>query len=210
MSTSLSHQAINTHFESIFPELESRLTALSKRFAEPDEARSEMLAASWLNHQSKARRTGELLPASLLAHFAWRRHLSGRVQCGYSTRDVLAPQTFRANRARVVSFAQLSTSKLRHRLDDKTAARVTQALCSSEHERPPVLVARKLDWLAFAVTLPWRLRKILTGLSVGESKTALAKALGISPGRLSQLLDVLAQRIREFFGDENLPDCCAA
>jgi hypothetical protein len=38
----------------------------------------------------------------------------------------------------------------------------------------------------------------------------LARRIGVSPGRLSQLLEKLGQEIVGFFGAENLPACCAA
>lgn len=51
---------------------------------------------------------------------------------------------------------------------------------------------------------------VLRGLVVGDAKGLIARRLGISNGRLSQLLDLLAGEIRSFFTPELLPTWCAA
>jgi hypothetical protein len=198
---------IQTAFQVVLPELESRLNYHSRRFPEPAEAFSEMLASSWINFRSKALRTEVFLGASALAWMARVRLQSGRVTCGYSVCDVLAEQTFKSGRVRVLLLSQLSTTKRKHALTDDEVAKIVKALSTSEHDRPPVRAALRLDWAALTKGLDVRLRKILTALSIGEKKSAIAKMLKISPCRVTQLLAVLADKIREFFG-ENLPDCC--
>ena len=107
----------------------------------------------------------------------------------------------------VLLLSQLSTTKRQHALTDDEVAKIVKALTASEHERPPVRAAVRLDWAALTKGLDARLRKILAALSIGESKGSIAKMLGVSSCRVTQLLKVLADKIREFFG-ENLPDCC--
>jgi hypothetical protein len=133
--------------------------------------------------------------------------LSGRVTCGFSTKDVLGQQTFKMGRVRVVYLSQLDTNKRRHALSDSTVARITNALTTNEHTWPINRAQVRLDWAALAHRLDARLRKILHGLSIGEPKGAIAKRVGISNGRLSQLLVTLAVEIRSFFGMD-LPDWC--
>ena len=197
---------ITAHFNSIYPELKSRLNCLSRHFHEPEEAFSEMLASCWRNLLSKFQRTGILLSASALAFIAHKRHASGRVISGYSNCDVLADNTFRSGRVRVVSFAQMTTTNKAHALDDSTVKRITAALSLSERESPANLAAVRIDWRELCRRLDPRLRRIVEGLSVGEKKAKLAKQLKISAGRLSQLLVDLAKAIVEFFGWSNLPD----
>ncbi|MCY3017583.1 MAG: hypothetical protein NTW87_00930, partial [Planctomycetota bacterium] len=102
------------------------------------------------------------------------------------------------------------SSKRQQVLPDSTVQHITDALTASEHERPDVRAAVRLDWAAFARQLPARLRKIVRWLAIGASKTWIARRLKVTNGRVSQLLTVLAQEIQSFFGPEIVPVGCIA
>lgn len=201
---------IQTSFQALLPELDSRLNCQASRFPEPDEAYSEMLASCWINFRSKALRTGQFLGPAALMWAALIRLRSGRTNCGYSKADVLAEQTFKSGRVRVLLLSQVSTTKRKFALSDDEVHRITHALSTSEHERPPERAAIRLDWEAFAQGLDKRLRFILKALSIGDSKKLIAEKLKVSACRVTQLLEVLGSKIAEFFGPENLPVFCWA
>ncbi|MCY3018791.1 MAG: hypothetical protein NTW87_07155 [Planctomycetota bacterium] len=206
----VSIRKIQAAFQSIAPELESRLWRCARRFQETEEVFTEMYSFAWINFRSKARRLGEFLSAGQLAFMSLRRLSSGRLVTENTVKDALAPMARRLGRTRVIYFSQLSGSKRNQALTDSTVQRITDALTASEREGPDVRAATRIDWAAFMRTLPNRLRRILRGLVVGDAKGLIAKRLGISNGRLSQLLNVLAREITAFFGPEIVPVGCVA
>ena len=201
--------AMKRHFESIYSELFGRVRTYSRHFSDRQEAIAEMIAFSWFNLVRKARRTGTLLSASAMAHVAYLRHRSGRVCSGYSVKDVLADQTFRIGRVKVYRLSQFARPHGEHvDPNDEVENSVAAALSTKERDRPDYRAAIRLDWAAFARRLPVRLRNVLRWLCRGERKNWIAKRLGVSPCRVSQLLDTLAQEIRSFFTPELLPVWC--
>ena len=126
-----------------------------------------------------------------------------------SNADALSEQTSKSGRVRVLFLSQISTSKRKFALSDDEVHKITRALSTSLHERPPERAAVRLDWQAFVATLDKRFKLILHNLTIGESKSNIAKQIGVSAGRVTQILYMLANKIREFFG-ENLPDWCWA
>jgi hypothetical protein len=129
---------------------------------------------------------------------------------GTTVTDVHSPAAQVRGRARVIYLSTLSCSKRHQVLGDSAMQNITDALTASERERPDVRAATRIDWSAFMRTLPNRMRRIVRGLVVGDSKGLIARRLGISNGRLSQLLDVLAREITSFFGAEIVPAGCIA
>ncbi|MCY3017577.1 MAG: hypothetical protein NTW87_00900 [Planctomycetota bacterium] len=197
-------------FETIYPELLSRVTVLARRLPDPDEAAGEMLAFAWANFASVARRGGVFLPPSMLVWMSGVRYRSGRLLTGTTVTDVHSPAAQVRGRAQLIHLSLLSSSRRQQVLSDSTVVHITDALTTSERERPDVRAATRIDWNSFMRTLPRRLRRIVRGLVVGDSKGLIARRLGISNGRLSQLLDVLAREIKAFFGAEIVPAGCIA
>ena len=206
----VSEEQLQAEFHRITPELNSRLKRCARSFPDREEALAEMLAFSWKNFQSKAQRTGQFLPASALAWVSWKRLQSGRVMSGYSTKDVLAAQTFRSGRARVLLLSQLRTSNPRHVLTDRETTTITNALSTRIRERPEVRAQIKIDWAAFCDGLPSRLRRVVRLLAIGHAKKLIARRIGVSAGRLSQILYELRDRLIEFFGAEEMAGFAAA
>ena len=135
---------------------------------------------------------------------------SGRLLAGGSIRDAHSPVAQRRNRTRVIHLSALSVSKRQQTLSDDAVERITDAVSSSERDGPAMRAAARVDWAALARRLPLRLRRILQWLAIGASKTWIARRLGISNGRVSQLLDTLGREITTFFGPDIVPFGCAA
>ena len=201
---------IRRHFECVYRELFSRIRTYSRRFNDRAEAQAEMVAFSWFNLVRKARRTGTLLSASALAHVSYLRHRSGRVVSGYSVKDVLADACFRTGRVKVFRLSQIAAPNGQHAVDDEVAHSIALALSTRERERPDVRAATRIDWAEFAQRLPWRERKILKWLAIGFSKTQISRRLKLSNGRISQILRVIGEELRTFFGPDSIPVLAAA
>ena len=206
VKVTVSQERIQSAFQTILPELNRRLHLNARRYQDYDEAFSEMLAMCWINFRQKALR-GVFLNACALAWIARIRYQAGRVICGYSTADAMADKTIQSGRSRLTLLSQLTTTKPRWKLSAGEVRRITLALSTSERERPLDRAAVRLDWAALAARLDRRLRLILEGLAVGETKSSLAKILKVTAGRVSQLMVVLRREIVTFFG-EALPDTC--
>lgn len=206
----ISIRKVQAAFQSIVPELESRLWRCAKLFKDTEEAFNEMYAFAWINFRSKARRLGQFLSAGQLAFMSLRRLSAGRCVTDNTVRDALAPMAARLGRTRVVYLSQLSASKRQQVLPDSVVQRITEAVSTSERDRPDVRAQVRLDWRAFACQLPVRLRRILHWLSIGARKGWIARRLGISNGRVSQLIGTLAVELRAFFTLGLLPSWCAA
>jgi len=187
--------ALDLHFEKIFPELRSRLKNLSRKFSDPEESFCEMAGSAWKNACSKFKRTGELLPASMLGHVAFKRHKSGRVFSGYSTKDAMGEQAFKIGRCRRIFLSELTASKANESLPDSVVKHITTMLSSREWDTPLERARIRIDWRAFSKTLPRKMRRLLICLVCGFSKTDASIRLHVSQGRISQMLKILGSRI---------------
>lgn len=201
---------INAEFDQRHPELLSRLSRIAHRFRDEEEVLAELQGFAYLNSRSVVLRRGEFLNPSQMAFMAWKRALSGRTIARNTSGDVHGPIARRLHHIHIISLSQLSEARHNLALNDRAVDRIVTALTTSEKEQPDVRAATRLDWAAFMRTLPNRLRRILRGLVIGDSKGLIARRLGISGGHLSQLLDVLAREVQAFFGPEVLPGWRAA
>ncbi|GMV83706.1 MAG: hypothetical protein AMXMBFR7_48900 [Planctomycetota bacterium] len=167
------------NFEDLLPELSSRLARMTKKLPKRirDAAFDDALGAAWLNFSSASRR-GNRLSAKALG-WAACKHLKNRstiTALHYPSRRPEIPVA-------LDEVAADPTSKL------------AQSLTTDEHQSPFERARVRFDWQAFARTQPPRVRVILAGLAEGYSKSEIALGLGISRGRLSQLLTELAHEI---------------
>jgi len=193
-STVMSDATIKAESARISNELGSRIEACAARAHDPDEARQELWAFCWRDFQQAARR-GRILPAGYLVWFGWRWLKAGRTIAGHeSVTEPLSPLCQRRRRARIAHLSVLATQRhINKDLPADIATQLAVALTTRERDDPAYRAATRLDWSAFARRLPIRLRKIVRWLAVGASKSWIAKRLGISNGRVSQLLDTLAR-----------------
>ncbi|GMU94278.1 MAG: hypothetical protein AMXMBFR4_33360 [Candidatus Hydrogenedentota bacterium] len=196
MSTSVAIPAAPSQaaFMALLPELESRAERMTQRLPRryQRDAADDALAAMFLNH-SQAVRNGRTLSTSELG-WAAAQHLRYRsliTQHAYPSR-------------RRDAFISLDSP------DHPTpiAERLARAITTDERADPAVRVQQRIDWKAFARTQPPRMRRILLDLSVGCQKSEIAARLGISRGRLSQILTELAAEIASC-GHAECPPCRA-
>ncbi|MCY3019182.1 MAG: hypothetical protein NTW87_09170 [Planctomycetota bacterium] len=184
----MSDAEIEAEFEKITGELASRIEACVARARDPDEARQELWAFCWRDFRQAAIHD-RILPAGQLVWFGWRWLKAGRSIAGHeSVTEPHSPLCQRRGRARVIHLSALSCSKRQQVLPDSTIQNITEALTTSEKDQPDVRAAMRLDWAAFSRQLPVRLRKILRWLSIGATKTWIARRLNVTNGRVSQLL----------------------
>jgi hypothetical protein len=186
-----SSATINTAFCEILPELQSRAATLAARCYDRQSAADDAINCMFLNFSSAARRGTWLRPAAL--GWAAQHYLRTRA---------LATQAYPSRRSdRTVSINDQHAIR-----NAGMAARLASALTTSEREDPAHRAMVRLDWRTFAREQDRRTRQILLQLAAGEMKAKIAESLGISRGRLSQLLGRLAQEIVAFFGPEGLPE----
>ena len=79
--------------------------------------------------------------------------------------------------------------------------RLTEALTSNIRENRAERCATKLDWASFVQTQPDRIQRVLTGLAEGFSRKEMAKLIGVSQCRITQLMDRVRLSLIEFFAD---------
>ncbi len=77
-----------------------------------------------------------------------------------------------------------------------------EAVIPDDRRSPSDQAAFRIDFPAYLDTLSPRDRKIALELAAGERPGVVAKQLGISAGRISQIRSALAVRWREYHGEE--------
>jgi hypothetical protein len=200
-SDSPSEVQLETRFNVIWPELQSRAKAMSRRFYPDDEeAESEALASMSANFTLAARR-GKWLPPSQLAHYAAIRLRVGRSLTGNCINEPLSVQCRIHKKANVIAFSHAFSPRRSHALPIAIVQRLVNALTSDESENPATRVATRLDWASFLETQPTRIQLVLTGLAEGYSRKEMAERIRVSPGRLTQIMDNVAKDAAEFFPD---------
>ncbi|MEI6233312.1 MAG: hypothetical protein WCT04_09680 [Planctomycetota bacterium] len=200
-----SNEEIETRFNTIWPELESRAKAMSQRYKpDAEEAEAEALASMAANFVTSARR-GKWIPPTMLAHFASARLRVGRQLTGNAINDPLSAQCRIFKKANALHISRLFAPRRSHALPSAMAKRLVDLLTSDIGEDPAVRVALRLDWAAFMDTQPRRIRQIINGLAEGRQRNEMAKRINVSPGRLTQIMDGVKLAVLEFFG-EATPD----
>ena len=199
---------IQAQFISMLPALQKRIRKYAKRFAECEEAFTEMIASAWINYRQRALR-GTMLPAHQLAFVSYIRLASGRTLSGHSVKDVCSPACYKLGRARRIFLSELECSKGNQLLPDSAIRHITHCLSTREHDTPLIRAAMRIDWTAFSKTLSKQFRRLLHCMVVGFSKGDAAKRLRVSPSRISQMLKVLGEHVREFFGEDIVPSAAA-
>lgn len=196
-----STEEIEERFNRVWPDLQSRAAAMSRRYApDAEEAEAEALASMSANYVTAARK-GRWLPPSMLAHYAAIRLRVGRTLVGNCVNDPLGAQCRIRNGATAHSMSHLlATSRFRSE-SPAMRKRLIEALTSNTRENPAERCATKLDWESFVQTQPARIQRVLTGLAEGHSRSDMAKALKVSTVRLTQLLDTVKLDVLEFFGE---------
>ncbi len=173
-------------FEVIMPEIESRSRRHYSRLpaAAQDEAVQESVCQAFALYDSAvARQNFRFTPASL-AIFANRAVDEGRKFAGGTIkRDAM-------DRKRAVSFEDL---------DFDGWERICEALV---RRQTPVLdqVRIRHDWPLFLSELPERSAWIVDEIAAGTMRKDAALELGLSSGRVTQIMDEVAEAYEERFG----------
>jgi hypothetical protein len=189
---------IARRLEALWPELESRCQRMCRRCHDPEETAGELMAFMAVDFVNSAKR-GHWLGGAALAFFAARRLRVARQLCGNAARDALSPVARCMGRSNIVSLDALNDPEAR--MPPRLTQRLTEALASDERESPAELARMRIDWGAFTQKQDRRSRTILTGLAEGRQKKELARRLGVSGSRLTQLLDTLGRDVLGFYPD---------
>ncbi len=116
---------------------------------------------------------------SAIAGFAARAVRSGRRICGQEkAKDVLSPRAQQMHNFTVTKLPDYSTL---------TGNPLAEALMENTETPVPEQVAFRLDFPAWLATLTDRDRRLSTKLALGEKGGQVARAFGLSPGRVSQI-----------------------
>lgn len=145
-----------------------------------DDCVQEVVALAWawyLRLAGRGRDAGDFVGA--LATFAARAVRSGRQLCGQQpARDVLSP---RAQGRHAFAVRGLVCG------DTLAGTPAEDALRDNTRSEVPAQVAFRIDFPAWRATLSERDRRLADSLMVGERAGEVARRLGLSPGRVSQI-----------------------
>jgi len=181
------HPEAQTVFvERFMPEIESRASALLADHGPEarEDAQQEILAQTWAGFLSAWRRgrRSNVTPFTLTA-FAYRHYRSGRrlVRCGRS--DAMSDRSRARGKVKLVrtDSAGHETFQGRARL----------------HLDPADTVRWKLDVAAVIETLSERQQMVLALTAAGWKNHEIAGQLGVSPSRVTQILDEVGEAFME-------------
>jgi hypothetical protein len=101
-------------------------------------------------------------------------------------------------------YCQRQKDLIVERLDkfDKEEDAWQEVVVEDKHAGPAEVAATRVDFSAWLLFLPRRLRKIATFLANGETTTAAAKRFRVSQGRISQIRKELFLAWHRFQGDD--------
>lgn len=178
--------ADDTEFETLLPDLLTRLKAHLRFESDPEEFLAEAVALAWKTRQS-ARRLGKAVRVGSLAFYAACSARAGRSIAGATSRDALS----RTARAR-------SRGAAPQNLPDPDAGQSGYRMLFGDRRcRWPVpdLVAARLDFQDFlARRCDPRDRQIIDDRLAGLRNSEIADRLGISRPAVSQRLRALEHR----------------
>ena len=187
---------IEVRFESLYPEIESRARRMSRRFRDPEECQAESVAFMWLDFANAAR-DGKWLAPSRLAHYAALRLRSGRKLTDNSFRDAMSSQSQVRRHFCVLPFPARHP-KPRRANEVPAADQFIEAIPVTRREDTLDRIATKLDMQVFLSRQPQRVVKILALLVEGYRRIDAARVVGLSPGRVSQVLDAVERDLLDF------------
>lgn len=182
------HQLFNTH---ILPTVEGHARRRFGAAADPV-AEAVALAWAWSRRLWERGKRPEAFGGAI-AKFAVKAVRSGRRAAGTMRRrdamNPIAQARVGFYVAKLLDFETLSDNPLAEALHDNTRT------------PPPDAAAFRIDWPRFLALQPERERRMAEQLASGEPANVVARRLGVSAGRLTQLRKRLRDRRREFHGD---------
>lgn len=203
---------IECRFLKLYVELQSRAKAIARSFKPRDreDVEAEVIASSWINFRQAAR-AGRWLNGTQLGWAACQFVRGNRSVGGFnSATDVTSPITHARQRANVVRITSLENQTARARVNRESLSRLekdyVKAITLQDRDGPAVLTQMKLDWTALAKTLSSKHRRAIYRLARGERPGEVARRLGVSAGRVSQMIAELKRWVFNFFdGDVAVP-----
>ena len=144
-------------------------------------------AAKMLDSAEKA---GKKVPARSVAFYAIQRAKTGRRSWTSSATDAMSPLVKAGMSGdRIISLdAPVSDSKVYECLS-------MHDFISERREDPSAEALRKIDWDDFNSTLNRREQLLVQNMAEGRQSNTLAKELGLSPPRITQMKVELGKRI---------------
>lgn len=188
-------QQVQTRFLTMLPIIrrQARIAFKGLRREQREELVAEVIAHTYcayvrLVQQGKA----DLAFGTPLAHYAVRHVRAGRlVATKLNVRDVSSRYCQRRKKVQV------------ERLDtyDPQEEEWRALLVEDRHAGPAETAAMRIDFAAWLLRLPSRLRRIAQMLALGEATKAVAQKFGLCPARISQLRRELRTSWELFVGD---------
>ncbi len=186
--------AENEKFEELLP-LIRRIAAIAFR-GHPHERREDLIAEAVANAFCAFKRLvirgkADLVYATPLARFAIKQVRSGRRVGGkLNVGDVSS------------EYAQQSKGFTVERLDryNQRRAEWKEVLVEDRHAGPADIAACRIDFAAWLQTLSSKQRKAADLLATGETTSGVARKVGLSEGRISQIRRELMQAWELFHG----------
>ena len=196
----MSPQAAKILVEEIMPIIEGTTYRTVRPL--PTEDHEEVLqdtlasAAEMIDSVERAGKLHEVRPNSI-AFYAIQRSKSARRSCGHNATDVLS-MSYRAipGNSSLSLDAEIKAGK------DSDSTCLLDML-PSRVEDPASICARRIDWEDFMETLDRRSTSLLLGMAKGIKKGEIAKSLGVSGARVSQMKNEIGSKARSFFGVES-------
>jgi len=185
------HNAFTTY---IYPAV---LAWARKSFRRDEDAVAEAVALAWkwsVRLHDKGR--DPVAFRSNIAQYAVRAVKSGRKVAGMITaKDAMNPLAWQRAGFTVQRFPEHGSIELR---DDHP---LTLALADHRNADVADHVAFKIDWPTFLAQQNERYQKLVELFTVGESNKSVAKQLGVSQGRCTQIRQALRDRWNELQGE---------
>jgi hypothetical protein len=173
---------LHAGFLALLPRLEAHARFAFRHYRCPHDradALAEALALcwAWYRRLSQRGKDAAAFPTALAA-FASRQVKAGRHLRGQeNTRDALSPTARRRRGFAVERLPEFSTG----------GALWQEALADNTRSPVPEQAAFRIDFPAWLAALGDRDRRLAEAMATGERTFALARAFGLTPGRVSQL-----------------------
>ena len=137
-------------------------------------------------------RSNRKIPARSVAFYSIQRAKSGRRAYQNNATDPLCPVFRTRNTTAIIPIdAPMQSEGL---------ARTMSDFISSGMEDPSETALRRIDWESFLSTLASREKQVLSCIADGWRCMDIAKHIGVTAGRVTQMKREIATRIKEFMG----------
>ena len=141
----------------------------------------------------------EILPNSI-AYYSIQRTKSGRRSYSGRRTDALSSATILDGNSAPMSLDAVIGNQ------EGSEEYTIGDMIASPGDDPGMLAAKEIDWAGFQKLLKHQHRKLLKGLAIGERPKEMAKKLGVSAPRISQMKKEIAVELKSFMGKDILEE----